>query len=108
MTSPDGKRIVSGSEDTTVRVWDAQTGQEVVSLKGHTDSVDRVCFSPDGKRIASGSWDGARVGREDHQATEKAMTPRRAEAAPAAVGSVEHSPQRGRRAPRTRKNVMVE
>jgi WD40 repeat protein len=55
--SPDGKRLASGSYDTTVRVWDAQSGQEVLSLKGHTDPVWSVAFSPDGQRLASSSWD---------------------------------------------------
>ena len=36
--SPDGKRIVSGSNDKTLKVWDAATGQEMLTLKGHTDS----------------------------------------------------------------------
>ena len=53
--SPDGKRIVSGSRDKTVKVWDAATGQETLTLKGHTGSVSSVAFSPDGKRIVSGS-----------------------------------------------------
>ena len=52
--SADGKRIVSGSEDKTVKVWDAATGQEVLTLKGHTGQVTSVAFSPDGKRIVSG------------------------------------------------------
>jgi serine/threonine protein kinase len=55
--SPDGSRIVSGSWDTTVRVWGAETGQLAFTLKGHSDSVNSVAFSPDGKRIASGSDD---------------------------------------------------
>ena len=44
--SPDGKRIVSGSLDKTVKVWDADTGQEVLSLKGHTDRVTSVAYQP--------------------------------------------------------------
>ena len=55
--SLDGKRIVSGSEDKTVKVWDASTGQEVLTLKGHTDGLRSVVFSPDGKRLASASGD---------------------------------------------------
>jgi serine/threonine protein kinase len=68
--SPDGSRIVSGSEDETVKVWDAHTGQETLTLKGHTGTVQSVAFSPDGQRIVSGSWDqtlkmwDAQTGRE--------------------------------------------
>ncbi|KAJ7868391.1 WD40 repeat-like protein, partial [Mycena olivaceomarginata] len=56
--SPDGTRIASGSDDDTIRVWDAATGQQVGDpLAGHTSSVRSVAFSPDGTRIASGSGD---------------------------------------------------
>ena len=56
--SPDGTRIASGSDDNTVRLWDAATGQPVGDpLTGHTDAVTSVAFSPDGTRIASGSVD---------------------------------------------------
>jgi WD40 repeat protein len=55
--SPDGTRIVSGSDDQTVRVWDAQTGTEVQQLTGHTGPVSAVAYSPDGTRIVSGSSD---------------------------------------------------
>ncbi len=55
--SPDGKRILTGSWDNTVKVWDAATGQEVLSLKGHTQQVTSVSWSPDGKRILTGSFD---------------------------------------------------
>jgi WD40 repeat protein len=40
-----------------VKVWDAQTGQEALTLTGHTNGVNRVAFSPDGKHIASASHD---------------------------------------------------
>ena len=65
--SPDGKRIVTGSGDKTVKVWDAGTGQETLTLKGHTGMVSSVAFSPDGKRIVTGSCgqDGEGVGRRD-------------------------------------------
>jgi hypothetical protein len=56
--SPDGKHIVSGSLDNTVRMWDAQTGKLVSDpFEGHTNGVNSVTFSPDGKHIVSGSDD---------------------------------------------------
>ena len=68
--SPDGKRIVSGSRDKTLKVWDAQTGGEMLALTGHSASVNSVSFSSDGMRIVSGSedntlkvWD-AKTGQE--------------------------------------------
>ena len=53
--STDGTRIVSGSADSTVKIWDAQTGQETLSLKGHLGKVTNVAFAADGKQIVSGS-----------------------------------------------------
>ena len=55
--SPDGRRIVSSSDDTTVRLWDVATGQEVLALRGHADQVVDVNFSPDGNTIASAGAD---------------------------------------------------
>ncbi|CAK9113693.1 Vegetative incompatibility protein HET-E-1, partial [Durusdinium trenchii] len=64
--SPDGKSIVSGSYDKSVRVWDAASGQQLRELQGHRGGVNAVAFSPDGKNIVSGSddrtervWDAA-------------------------------------------------
>ena len=47
--SPDGRRIVSGSSDGTGKVWDATTGQETLTLKGHKGWVSSVAFSPNGR-----------------------------------------------------------
>jgi WD40 repeat protein len=55
--SPDGKRIVSGSQDHMVKVWDATNGRETLTFDSHQDVVRSVAFSPDGQRIVSGSWD---------------------------------------------------
>lgn len=55
--SHDGRRLVSGSDDKTVRVWDAETGALQRTLEGHTGSVGSVALSHDGQRLASGSYD---------------------------------------------------
>ena len=51
------KYLVSGSNDTTVRLWDVVSQQELAILKGHTSSVRAVAFDPNGKYIVSGSLD---------------------------------------------------
>jgi WD40 repeat protein/tRNA A-37 threonylcarbamoyl transferase component Bud32 len=53
--SPDGKLLASGAADKTVKVWDAATGQEIHTLRGHEAEVYGVAFSPDGRFLASAS-----------------------------------------------------
>ena len=56
--SPDGRRLASAGADRTIKVWDAFTGRETLTLQGHTDFISHVAFSPDGTRLASASHDG--------------------------------------------------
>jgi WD40 repeat protein len=55
--SPDGTKIASGSADETLKIWNAQTGQCVSTLNGHSNSVESVAWNNDGSKLASGSWD---------------------------------------------------
>jgi WD40 repeat protein len=49
--SPDGKQVVSVSEDKTVRLWDTATGAALHTLEGHTSNVSSVAFSLDSKLL---------------------------------------------------------
>lgn len=62
---PAGRRLASASRDRTVRVWDGETGKELVVIQGHTNTVTDVTWHPQGGRLASASvdqtvcvWDG--------------------------------------------------
>jgi len=50
--------ITTGSQDRTVRLWNAGTGTSVGVLVGHQAEIASVTFSPDGTRLASASGDG--------------------------------------------------
>jgi WD40 repeat protein len=56
--SPDGQKVVSGSYDSAVRLWDIDTGKVIAKWMGHTRSVLSVRWSRDGQRVLSGSKDG--------------------------------------------------
>src|SRR5581483_2742941 len=52
--SRDGKSLLSGSADATLRLWDVASGKEVRRFEGHTGGVWGVAFSSDGRKALSG------------------------------------------------------
>jgi WD40 repeat protein len=54
--SNDGHFLVSGSADTTLRIWDPERGTPVQVLRGHEKQVSSVALTPDGKTIVSGAF----------------------------------------------------
>jgi WD40 repeat protein len=56
--SPDGTRILTASDDGTAKVWDASSGEELLTLAGHEDMVLSAEWSPSGDRLATASADG--------------------------------------------------
>ena len=55
--SPDGRTVLTGSDDKTARFWDAATGRPIGSPMSHQQSVSALAFSPDGKTVLTGSGD---------------------------------------------------
>jgi WD40 repeat protein len=68
--SPDGRFVVTASQDRTACIWNAETGGIVVVLKGHEDRVVSASFNPAGTEVVTASADGtarrwdARTGRD--------------------------------------------
>lgn len=68
--SPDGRFVLTGSEDNLARMWNAATGKLLRKFVGHSGGVMSVAFSPDGRQVLTGSrdstarlWDAA-TGKE--------------------------------------------
>ena len=59
--SPDGKRLMTGSEDFTAKVWDVASGKEMLSLGRHTGAVTSVAFSQDGRAALTAGRDGLAI-----------------------------------------------
>ena len=55
--SPDGRQVLSGSDDFTLKLWDAASGALLRTFVGHSRAVMSVAFSPDGRELLSGSVD---------------------------------------------------
>lgn len=75
--SPDGKRILSGSqlEENPVVFWDAENGREIRPLAGVT-MPQNLAFSPDGKKVLFGGWDSLMVLDADTGARQSTFTDR--------------------------------
>ncbi len=54
--SPDGKRVVTASDDNTARIWDAESGKEIAVFKGHTKSVFERGVQPRWQAGGDGVW----------------------------------------------------
>jgi WD40 repeat protein len=54
--SPDSKTLVSGSLDTTIKVWDLASGKAVRTLDGHWGWVKSLLISRDGQNLVSASY----------------------------------------------------
>ena len=54
---PNGREIATTTEDRTIRFWDLATGQQLLTLSGHTDDVTALAFSPEGDLLVSAGDD---------------------------------------------------
>jgi WD40 repeat protein len=56
--SPDGRRLATSNSEGIAAIWDVATGQQILSLFGHTRPVFAVTFTPNGSHLATASGDG--------------------------------------------------
>ncbi len=55
--TPDGRHVVSGGRDATVKLWNLETGALIRTFEGHIRNVLVIAVTPDGRRAVSGSYD---------------------------------------------------
>jgi WD40 repeat protein len=55
---PDGARLATTGDDLTVRIWDVESGRQLLVLHGHTGPVTSAAFFPDGDRLVTAGVDG--------------------------------------------------
>jgi WD40 repeat protein len=55
--SPDGLLVATAGDDKTARLWEAQTGRPLRTLRGHTEAIGALAFSPDGRLLLTASDD---------------------------------------------------
>ena len=93
-SAPTGRASSPRAADQTARVWDARTGAELLTLKGHTGRVTSASFSPDGSRVVTASadetarvWDAPDRRRAPHPQGAHRSGHRRRRSAPTARAS---------------------
>ncbi|MBF0384214.1 MAG: DUF4365 domain-containing protein, partial [Magnetococcales bacterium] len=59
LLTPDEKKIISASSDSTIKVWDADSGKCIGTLEGHLAPVNHICLSKDGASLFSNSDDSS-------------------------------------------------
>ena len=55
--SPDGRRMLTAGDDRTAKIWEAVSGRQLLTLKGHRAAIRSAAFSPDGQRMVTGGDD---------------------------------------------------